>query len=85
MDIELIKKHNEEMIRDLKRFLKDTDYKAIKYAEGELAEEEFAPTRAKRAGWRAEINRLEEWNRNPIVPEAEEMEEPVPFIEGEEQ
>ena len=46
-------------IINLKKQLSDTDYKAIKYAEGILSEEEYAEDKAKRAGWRAEINRLE--------------------------
>lgn len=48
-----------ERIRELKSLLKSTDYKAIKYAEGELSFDEFAPTRAERAAWRAEINALQ--------------------------
>ena len=39
--------------------LSRTDYKAIKFAEGELSAEEYAPIREKRRMWRAEINRLE--------------------------
>lgn len=43
----------------LKSYLKSTDYKAIKYAEGEITAEEYAETKAKRRAWRAEINALE--------------------------
>lgn len=46
-------------IIELKRQLRLTDYKAIKYAEGELSAEEYAETKAQRTAWRAEINRLE--------------------------
>ena len=46
-------------IIELKRKLRETDYKAIKYAEGELSAEEYAETKAQRKAWRAEINRLE--------------------------
>ena len=46
-------------INELKRKLADTDYKAIKYAEGELSAEEFAETKEQRKAWRAEINVLE--------------------------
>lgn len=49
----------EDRIRDLKRHLRDTDYMAIKFAEGEFTEQEYAPVRAQRAAWRAEINELE--------------------------
>lgn len=43
----------------LKGLLKQTDYKAIKYAEGEMSEEEYAPIRAMRIEWRVRINMLE--------------------------
>lgn len=43
----------------LKLYLKRTDYKAIKYAEGELTESEYAETKAMRKSWRNEINELE--------------------------
>lgn len=46
-------------IIELKRKLRETDYKAIKYAEGELSAEEYAETKAQRRAWRAEINQLE--------------------------
>lgn len=47
-------------INVLKNKLYDTDYKAIKYAEGLLSEEEYAPIKAQRQAWRNEINKLEE-------------------------
>lgn len=46
-------------ISELKRNLFKTDYKAIKYAEGELTAEEYAETLAQRRAWRVEINELE--------------------------
>lgn len=46
-------------IVELKQKLKDTDYKAIKYAEGQLSEEEYASTKAERQSWRDRINELE--------------------------
>lgn len=49
----------EQEIEILKQKLKDTDYKAIKYAEGQLTEEEYASTKAERQGWRDRINELE--------------------------
>ncbi len=48
-----------EKIAYYKKRLADTDYQAIKYAEGEISAEEYAPIKAKRAEWRAEINKLE--------------------------
>lgn len=44
----------------LKKQLEMTDYKAIKYSEGWLTEEEYAETKAERQRIREEINRLEE-------------------------
>ena len=46
-------------ISELKRKLSDTDYKAIKYAEGFLTEEEYKETKAQRQIWRDRINELE--------------------------
>lgn len=47
-------------IAELKKQLADTDYEAIKFAEGEMSAEDYAPFKIQRATWRAEINRLEE-------------------------
>ena len=47
-------------ILELKEFLYNTDYKAIKYAEGELSAEEYEETKLQRRAWRVEINQLEE-------------------------
>jgi len=49
----------EYKIEELKHRLEETDYKAIKYAEGLISEEEYAETRALRQSWRDEINELE--------------------------
>ena len=46
-------------IAELKQKLKETDYQAIKYAEGAMTAAEYAPYKADRAKWRAEINELE--------------------------
>lgn len=46
-------------IQQLKAKLADTDYEAIKYAEGELTEEEYKPIKQQRKAWRYEINELE--------------------------
>lgn len=45
---------------ELKSQLTNTDYQAIKFAEGVLTEEEYAPIRQQRQEWRDEVNRLEE-------------------------
>ena len=49
----------ERQIIALKNNLSNTDYKAIKYAEGQITEEDYAPIKAQRQSWRDEINRLE--------------------------
>ena len=43
----------------LRKQLANTDYKAIKYAEGLISEEEYAEIKAERAAWRERINELE--------------------------
>lgn len=51
---------NNKRIIELKELLNNSDYKAIKYAEGELSNEEYAPIREERKLWRAEINQLQQ-------------------------
>lgn len=46
-------------IKQLKKFLQSTDYKALKYADGCYTEEEYAPIKAERADARAKISALE--------------------------
>ena len=48
-----------QRIETLKSELASTDYKAIKYAEGWLTDEEYAPIKAARQTIRDEINALE--------------------------
>ena len=48
-----------EKIEELKEHLALTDYKAIKFAEGWISKEEYAPVKALRQALREEINRLE--------------------------
>ena len=45
-------------IEQLKAQLAETDYKAIKYAEGWLTAEEYAPIKAERQALRDRINEL---------------------------
>lgn len=60
-----------KQIAELKRKLRDSDYKAIKYADGAYTEEEYAPIRTERASWRAEINRIEETFTPPTLTREE--------------
>lgn len=50
--------HSFEIIK-LKTRLAETDYKAIKYAEGLISAEEYEPIKAQRQSWRDEINNLQ--------------------------
>lgn len=49
----------EGTINGYKNLLQQTDYMAIKHADGALSVEEYEPTRSKRAEWREAINRCE--------------------------
>lgn len=49
---------NEE-INGNKQLLSQSDYQCLKFSEGEMSEEEYAPIRAFRAQLRDDINRLE--------------------------
>lgn len=59
-DEQLQKMEIENQISELKTNLANTDYQAIKYAEGEISAEDYAETKERRKEWRAEINALEE-------------------------
>lgn len=48
-----------QQIADLKAQLSATDYKAIKYAEGWISFDEYAPIRTERQAIRDQINALE--------------------------
>lgn len=47
-------------ILELKIYLSESDYKAIKYAEGWISEEEYKEIKGQRQAWRDRINELEE-------------------------
>ena len=49
----------ESRIAFLKAELAETDYLCLKYTDGALSEEEYAPIRRQRAAYRAEINALQ--------------------------
>jgi hypothetical protein len=56
---DLLKDQYRLEIQQLKKQLSDTDYKAIKYAEGQISEEDYASVRAERQSYRDRINELE--------------------------
>ena len=49
----------EAEIDHYKKLLSSTDYQAIKYAEGELTDEEYLQMKNQRISWRLKINELE--------------------------
>ena len=58
-ETELAKQQAEQEIMELKQKLAETDYKAIKFAEGQISAEEYESTRTQRQEWRDRINELE--------------------------
>lgn len=57
---EVAEQQREAEIWSLKEQLRESDYKAIKYAEGWITAEDYAPVKAQRQEWRERINELEE-------------------------
>ena len=55
---DVISNRNKE-ISELKAKLAQTDYQAIKFAEGWITADDYAPTKALRNSWRTRINELE--------------------------
>ena len=49
----------ETQINELKEKLRETDYQAIKYAEGLIREEDYEVIKKQRQEWRDKINELE--------------------------
>ena len=58
-------------IHDLKAYLNNTDYQAIKFSDGAISEEEYAPIREQRAAARAEINAIEAQYTPPTITREE--------------
>ena len=54
----LIEQYKSEII-ELKKYLSDTDYKAIKFAEGEITESDYQEVKSQRHDARVRINELE--------------------------
>ena len=54
----LVEQYQSEIV-ELKKYLSDTDYKAIKYAEGEITESDYQEVKAQRHDARVRINELE--------------------------
>lgn len=56
---EIIRNNKLNQIVDLKKLLTDSDYQAIKYAEGLITAEDYEPIKQQRQSWRDQINLLE--------------------------
>lgn len=54
------KQEKQQRIEALKQLLDNTDYQAIKYAEGQITPKDYEPIKSMRQQWRDEINELEE-------------------------
>lgn len=61
----------EQIVAELKQQLAESDYKAIKYAEGWYTEEEYAPIKAKREALRERIRELENAEYERIYTETD--------------
>ena len=57
-DEKLVEQYQSEII-ELKKYLVDTDYKAIKFAEGEITESDYQEVKSQRHDARVRINELE--------------------------
>ena len=57
-DEKVIEQYQAEIV-NLKKYLSDTDYKAIKYAEGEITESDYQEVKSQRHDARVRINELE--------------------------
>ena len=57
-DEKLIEQYQSEIV-ELKKYLFDTDYKAIKFAEGEITESDYQEVKLQRHDARVRINELE--------------------------
>lgn len=52
-------KAQHDRMEELKDMLKQTDYKPLKYLDGDYTEEEYAQIKAERESWRTEIREIE--------------------------
>lgn len=57
-DEKVIEQYQSEIL-ELKKYLSDTDYKAIKFAEGEITESDYQEVKSQRHDARVRINELE--------------------------
>lgn len=61
---ELEQQKYERQLNEYKQLLSDTDYEAIKYAEGYFTEEEYAKTKQLRESYREKVREAEDYLKN---------------------
>lgn len=57
-----IREHDEPILNEInqyKKLLADSDYKCLKFVDGELSQEEYSAIQQSRHEWRVKINELE--------------------------
>lgn len=59
-ETQLLIQQYEKEINSYKQKLVDSDYKAIKYAEGEISAEDYQPIKVERQSYRSRINELQD-------------------------
>lgn len=67
LDFNETQKEQMRRINDLKTYLNNTDYQAIKFSDGAISEEEYAPIREQRKAARLEINNIEKDYTPPSI------------------
>ena len=81
---QILVKRKKAQIIGLKAKLSDTDYKAIKYVEGWLTDEEYSTVKMERQALRDRINTLEiEVKELDVVIEEQRKAEELAELEGE--
>lgn len=71
LEFNSMQKAQMKRINELKHYLNSTDYQAIKFSDGAISEEDYAPIREQRKDARAEINAIEERYIPPSITREE--------------
>lgn len=71
LEFNAVQKVQMQRINQLKAYLNSTDYQAIKYSDGAITEEDYAPIREQRKAARAEINAIEAEYTPPTITREE--------------
>ena len=71
LEFNAVQKVQMQRINQLKAYLNGTDYQAIKFSDGAISEEDYAPIREQRKAARAEINAIEAEYTPPTITREE--------------